>query len=167
MSASYGAAEGEEAEAEAEAEDQTRELFRLTGTVVGKRYYAGAMHSGEMVLLVREPSNPYDRNAIKVTTVSGQQVGHISAKDGMAGMLAPLMDGRLGGGVGAGIEGVIHSQNTYVGYVELAVVGRAEDAEAIRRHLKQQRKPFEDKSTGEVREGGREAGRGVGFEGQW
>lgn len=34
--------------------------------IVGIRYYSGVAHPGEFVTLVREPNNPYDRNAIRV-----------------------------------------------------------------------------------------------------
>lgn len=35
----------------------------------------GVAHQGEFVDLVREPNNPYDRNAIRVDNLSHQQVG--------------------------------------------------------------------------------------------
>jgi SWI/SNF-related matrix-associated actin-dependent regulator of chromatin subfamily A3 len=64
--------------------------------IVGIRYYTGVAHPGEFVTLVREPHNPYDRNAIRVDNLTGQKVGHIKATT--AKLLAPLMDGsdRLG-----------------------------------------------------------------------
>ncbi|KAL9184392.1 hypothetical protein ACHAXT_002478 [Thalassiosira profunda] len=64
--------------------------------IVGIRYYNGVAHPGEFVTLVREPSNPYDRNAIRVDNLHGQKVGHIKAT--MAKHLAPVMDdsSRLG-----------------------------------------------------------------------
>lgn len=43
-----------------------------------------------MVALEREPHNIYDRNAIKVKNVDGQQVGHI--KKELAAPLANIMD---------------------------------------------------------------------------
>ena len=36
--------------------------------------------SGEEVMLVREPDNPYDKNAIAVLRESGEQIGYISRK---------------------------------------------------------------------------------------
>jgi SWI/SNF-related matrix-associated actin-dependent regulator of chromatin subfamily A3 len=47
-------------------------------------------HPGEFVTLIREPANPYDRNAIRVDNVSGKKVGHIKATTAAA--LSPLMD---------------------------------------------------------------------------
>ena len=43
-----------------------------------------------MVILEREPHNPYDRNAIRVDNVAGEKVGHIAR--GVAAVLAPLID---------------------------------------------------------------------------
>ena len=36
---------------------------------------SGVAHLGEFVDLVREPNNPYDRNAIRVDNLARQQVG--------------------------------------------------------------------------------------------
>jgi len=58
--------------------------------IVGIRYYSGVAHPGEYVTLVREPSNPYDRNAIRVDNLRGEKVGHV--KGTMAKILAPVMD---------------------------------------------------------------------------
>lgn len=46
-----------------------------------------------MVSLQREPNNPYDKNAIKVNNVNGNQVGHL--KRNLAAALASLMDNKL------------------------------------------------------------------------
>ena len=46
--------------------------------VVGIKYYTGLLHKGEFAFLVREPSNPYDPNAIAVKNHVGSQVGHIA-----------------------------------------------------------------------------------------
>lgn len=47
-------------------------------------------------LLVRNPANPYDRDAIEVHVVNdgltSNMVGHLPAKDGTAGRLAPFLD---------------------------------------------------------------------------
>jgi SWI/SNF-related matrix-associated actin-dependent regulator of chromatin subfamily A3 len=43
--------------------------------IVGVQYYRGIATVDESLLLVREPSNPYDRNAIRVDNVLGIQVG--------------------------------------------------------------------------------------------
>lgn len=44
----------------------------------------------ENVILEREPTNSYDRNAIKVLNIRNEQVGHIPREQ--AAVLAPLMD---------------------------------------------------------------------------
>lgn len=51
------------------------------------------VNRGEMVGLVREPQNQYDRNAVKVTNVFGNQVGHI--KKELAAAMAHVMDNNL------------------------------------------------------------------------
>ena len=50
---------------------------RLPTKIVGVRYYKGHATPGEHVILVREPANPYDRNAIQDRNVMGAQIGHI------------------------------------------------------------------------------------------
>jgi SWI/SNF-related matrix-associated actin-dependent regulator of chromatin subfamily A3 len=55
----------------------------------GIRYYRGVAHPGEYVTLVREPSNPYDRNAIRVDNMRGEKVGHIKRE--LAAVLSPVM----------------------------------------------------------------------------
>jgi hypothetical protein len=45
---------------------------------------------GERLLLVREPQNPYDPNAIKVCRLSGDQIGYISSD--IAERMADEMD---------------------------------------------------------------------------
>ncbi|EEU40351.1 uncharacterized protein NECHADRAFT_91099 [Fusarium vanettenii 77-13-4] len=58
--------------------------FELYGTFVGKivgvRYYNGYASPGETVLCRREPHNQYDRNAIRVNNVFGDQIGHLPRK---------------------------------------------------------------------------------------
>lgn len=46
-----------------------------------------------MVGLVREPQNPYDSNAVKVTNIYGSQVGHIKRQ--LAAAMAYVMDKTL------------------------------------------------------------------------
>ena len=43
-----------------------------------------------MVVLVREPDNPYDRWAVRVDNVRGEKVGHLPRT--LVMHLAPLMD---------------------------------------------------------------------------
>jgi SWI/SNF-related matrix-associated actin-dependent regulator of chromatin subfamily A3 len=60
--------------------------------IVGVRYYTGYATTGEMVVLRRDPQNPYDSNAIKVSNVQGQQIGHLPRT--IAAKLAGYMDQR-------------------------------------------------------------------------
>ena len=60
--------------------------------IVGIQNYDGVAHPGEYVVLVREPNNPYDRNAIRVDNLRGENVGNVKAT--MARLLAGVMDGR-------------------------------------------------------------------------
>ncbi|KDQ28039.1 hypothetical protein PLEOSDRAFT_1042220, partial [Pleurotus ostreatus PC15] len=53
----------------------------------------GLVGSGEEAVLRREPENKYDRNAIQVKNMAGQQVGHLPRQ--VAAKLAPLMDRAL------------------------------------------------------------------------
>ena len=58
-----------------EDEDDEVELYTTLATqVVGTKYYAGLVGLGEQVNLVREPTNRFDGNAIKVTNISNTQV---------------------------------------------------------------------------------------------
>lgn len=45
--------------------------------IVGVRYYNGYASMNEQVMVKREPSNPYDSNAIRINNVHGTQIGHI------------------------------------------------------------------------------------------
>ncbi|KAF2175430.1 hypothetical protein K469DRAFT_610754 [Zopfia rhizophila CBS 207.26] len=60
--------------------------------IVGCRFYTGVATLGEMVVLKREPQNPYDSNAIQVLNVMGWQIGHIPRIN--AAKLAKYMDNR-------------------------------------------------------------------------
>ncbi|KAI0344734.1 hypothetical protein BDW22DRAFT_1354880 [Trametopsis cervina] len=62
----------------------------LRTNIVGIQYYKGLVGEGEEVRLIREPTNRYDRNAIKIENISRTQVGHINRN--IAAKLAPLMD---------------------------------------------------------------------------
>ncbi|KAK0659302.1 Helicase-like transcription factor [Lasiodiplodia hormozganensis] len=64
----------------------------LSTKIVGVRYYNGYATIGEMVMLRREPHNPYDGNAIQVLNVQAQQIGHIPRQ--IAAKLARYMDNR-------------------------------------------------------------------------
>lgn len=64
-------------------------IGKIEGKIVGVRYYRGNANPGEHVVLKREPTNQYDRNAIRVDNVMGAQVGHIPRN--LAAKLAPYM----------------------------------------------------------------------------
>ncbi|KAI0675019.1 SNF2 family N-terminal domain-containing protein [Trametes maxima] len=87
-------------------EEETRdELYLMMKTsIVGVQYYKGLVGPGEEVLLVRQPHNQYDRNAIQVKNIGGTQVGHIPRT--VASKLAPLMDAGL-----VTVEGIMHEGN--------------------------------------------------------
>mmetsp|Transcript_12803 Transcript_12803/g.15672 ORF Transcript_12803/g.15672 Transcript_12803/m.15672 type:complete len:1060 (+) Transcript_12803:80-3259(+) len=85
--------EDEEVEDVEEPEDVDDEELTFVASaefqLVGIRYYTGTAHPGEFVTLVREPENPYDRNAIKVNNMHGEKVGHINKAS--AAKLSPLL----------------------------------------------------------------------------
>lgn len=71
--------------------DEMLELYGILHTkIVGIQYYTGYATIGEHVLIRREPSNPYDSNAIRVDSVQRDQIGHIPRV--VASKLAPFMD---------------------------------------------------------------------------
>ncbi|KAK3707764.1 hypothetical protein LTR37_011941 [Vermiconidia calcicola] len=77
----------------------------LPTKIVVVRFYRGNASPGEQILMRREPSNPYDSNAIRIDNVAGTQIGHIPR--GMASKLVPFMDnnalhveGELAGEIG-------------------------------------------------------------------
>jgi SWI/SNF-related matrix-associated actin-dependent regulator of chromatin subfamily A3 len=86
--------------------DAPSQVGRIDGKVVGLRYYDGFATQGEAVMILREPSNAFDRNAIRVNNVQGTQIGHLPR--GLAAQLAPYIDSRslLVEGVLAGEKGV-------------------------------------------------------------
>ncbi|KAJ4389817.1 hypothetical protein N0V93_007289 [Gnomoniopsis smithogilvyi] len=62
----------------------------INNKIVGVRYYSGIVSPGEVVILRREPTNPYDRNAVRVDNVAGAQVGHLPRK--LVEKLVPYID---------------------------------------------------------------------------
>ncbi len=56
----------------------------------GRQEVVAKLQMGDRVWLEREPFNPYDTNAIRVTRNNGEQIGYISRH--LASSLAPLMD---------------------------------------------------------------------------
>jgi len=66
---------GEEEENIEEGEEDEDELYTTLATqVVGTKYYTGMVGLGEQVNLVREPTNRFDSNAIKITNITNIQV---------------------------------------------------------------------------------------------
>ncbi len=63
---------------------------RIDTKIVGIRYYAGIVSDRENTRLQRQPTNQYDRNAIQVLNIAGEQVGHIPRE--VAAALATQMD---------------------------------------------------------------------------
>uniref|UniRef100_A0A8C3XRQ7 Helicase like transcription factor n=1 Tax=Chelydra serpentina TaxID=8475 RepID=A0A8C3XRQ7_CHESE len=103
----------------------------LRGNVVGLRYYTGVVNNNEMVALQREPNNLYDKNAVKVNNVSGNQVGHI--KKELAAPLAYIMDNKL-----AIVEGVVPygAKNAFTMPVQMSFWGKEENKQAVLDKLK-------------------------------
>ncbi|XP_068001035.1 helicase-like transcription factor isoform X2 [Melanerpes formicivorus] len=127
----------------------------LRGSVVGLRYYTGIVNNNEMVALQREPNNPYDKNAVKVNNVNGDQVGHI--KKELAAALAGIMDNKL-----AVVEGVVPygAKNTFTMPVQMSFWGKEENKEAVLNELKK----HGFKLAPPVKE---QAGSGGGFGSKW
>ena len=71
-------------------ESQRHHFGTVSCRVVGIRYYVGKCHPGEFVRLVREPSNPYDSNAVRVDNLRGEKVGHIKREQALP--LSNIMD---------------------------------------------------------------------------
>ncbi|KAL5743651.1 hypothetical protein ACOSP7_026512 [Xanthoceras sorbifolium] len=61
----------------------------VIANIVGLQFYSGNITGREMVGLVREPLNPFDKNAIRVLNTRTIQVGHIERS--VAAVLSPLM----------------------------------------------------------------------------
>uniref|UniRef100_A0A8C2HZ71 Helicase-like transcription factor n=1 Tax=Cyprinus carpio TaxID=7962 RepID=A0A8C2HZ71_CYPCA len=111
--------------------EENVQIGSIQGTVVGLRYYTGTVNRGEMVSLVRQPQNPYDRNAVMVANVFGSQVGHI--KKELAAPMAYIMDNNL-----ARVEGVVPygEKNTFSMPVNLTFWGKEENREAVHNQMR-------------------------------
>ena len=69
----------------------SRIFTRVVGvTFNGRQAVIARLDQGEEILLKREPSNPYDCNAICVERQNGQQIGYINRH--LAATLAPFFD---------------------------------------------------------------------------
>eukprot|EP00698_Gefionella_okellyi_P006269 TRINITY_DN15654_c0_g1_i1.p1 TRINITY_DN15654_c0_g1~~TRINITY_DN15654_c0_g1_i1.p1 ORF type:complete len:931 (-),score=182.33 TRINITY_DN15654_c0_g1_i1:60-2561(-) len=94
--------------------------------IVGIRYYAGIVTSGENVTLQRQPDNAYDSNAIRAMNILGHQVGHLPRE--VAAVLAKMLDDKL-----IRVEGTIICQS-FDGYsipVKLSVFGQPENHDRL------------------------------------
>ena len=80
-------------------DEEGEELARLvcygafSTAIVGIQYYNGIVSRKEQVRLVREPTNRYDRNAIRVDNIRDEQVGHIPRD--AAVYLSPMLDKKI------------------------------------------------------------------------
>ncbi|ELK38739.1 Helicase-like transcription factor [Myotis davidii] len=84
-----------------------------------------------MVALQRDPNNSYDKNAIKVNNVNGNQVGHL--KKDLAAALAYIMDNKL-----AQVEGVVPfgANNAFTMPLHMTLWGKEENRKAVLDQLK-------------------------------
>ncbi|KAL0648701.1 hypothetical protein Bca4012_046992 [Brassica carinata] len=81
------------AEPSQQSQDDNSERYMvgfIIANIVGLKYYSGRINGRELVGLVREPSNLYDENAIRVLNTRSLQVGHIERA--VAAVLSPLID---------------------------------------------------------------------------
>ena len=69
----------------------SRICTRVAGvTFNGRQSVIASLSNGEEILLKREPTNPYDPNAICVEHQNGQQIGYLNRH--LAATLAPFFD---------------------------------------------------------------------------
>jgi len=158
----------------------------LPTKIVGCQYYRGNASQGEQILMRREPSNPYDTNAIRIDNVAGTQIGHIPRK--VAVKLSKFMDnsylhveGELAGEIGTfdcpiqvrmygpdpqSEEGVLLAAEMKAEKLPLNVLKAAEDAEKRRQkqlaEAEKQRKIEEKRQIAIARRNAANAGSGNG-----
>ncbi|KAJ9641805.1 hypothetical protein H2199_005018 [Coniosporium tulheliwenetii] len=87
-------------------DESTLARYMLYGTLNTKIILQRLRNCGEMVILNREPNNPYDSNAIQVQNVRREQIGHIPRQ--VAAKLAKYMDSR-----DLAVEGFIAGKKEY------------------------------------------------------
>jgi hypothetical protein len=69
----------------------SRICTRVAGvTFDGRQSVIARLSIGENILLRREPTNPYDPNAIRVESQNGQQIGYLNRH--LAATLVPFFD---------------------------------------------------------------------------
>lgn len=72
-------------------EDAPAFYSKIAGvTFDGRQQFLAALHAGDRLRLVREPANPHDSHAVRVTTHDGRTLGYLRAP--LAGRLAPSID---------------------------------------------------------------------------
>ncbi|GFF87517.1 putative SWI/SNF-related matrix-associated actin-dependent regulator of chromatin subfamily A member 3-like 1 [Aspergillus lentulus] len=120
----------------------------LRTKIVGVRYYNGYATVGEHVLLHREPNNPYDRNAIQVLNVMGNQIGHIPRD--VAARLAKYMDSKS-----LFIEGVLTGEiGSFTCPIMLKLYGTShpEERQRLKRMMIDDRLPLTEFNRWETQE---------------
>ena len=75
---------------ESEARCRTMNVAVVGVTFGSRQKTIRQLYKGEQVQLQREPDNPYDRNAIRVQRINGDQIGYIAR--GLATSLSPRWD---------------------------------------------------------------------------
>lgn len=60
---------------QAEQEETESYAGKVRSILRGLRYYSGHADMGEYIYLLREPNNPYDKNAIRADDIRGYQLG--------------------------------------------------------------------------------------------
>ncbi|KAH9547320.1 hypothetical protein CY35_11G028300 [Sphagnum magellanicum] len=127
--------ESEEEEENENGDDENADKYMVgvvEVNVVGLQYYDGRVTDGEMVRLIREPHNPYDKNAIQVVNIFGRQIGHIERTK--ACHLAPLVDTKL-----AVMEGIVpqgSSRNRFKMPCRVYIFSNPEDGNNVKQHLR-------------------------------
>ncbi|RMG37461.1 MAG: hypothetical protein D6725_08810 [Planctomycetota bacterium] len=74
-------------------EDFPETLGTITVPLAGVRHHRAKGAAGERPRVVREPDNPHDANAMRVTNAEGEPIGYVPRED--ASFLAPLADGEV------------------------------------------------------------------------
>ncbi|KAL4458507.1 hypothetical protein ABPG75_013372 [Micractinium tetrahymenae] len=127
--------------------------------IVGIQYYEGEVNKNEMVSLIREPENPYDRWAVRVDNVRGQRVGHLPRV--LVCHLAPLMDEGL-----VVVEGIVPrgTNNVYKMPVLLHLFGEEQNRARVVARMRAAGKVLNDPSlpVGSPAGGGGGGGSGRG-----
>ncbi|KAF8893981.1 SNF2 family N-terminal domain-containing protein [Infundibulicybe gibba] len=123
-SSTHVAASEEDVDVPLEEETKDELYCTLSTNVVGIQYYTGLVGSGEAVMLVREPANPYDRNAIQVKNIGNTQVGHLPRT--VVSKLAPLLDQKLVTVEGIMTEGNLTGRKGYTLSMTLKIYGASD-----------------------------------------